>query len=140
VLGYRHGDLIQNGCDGSPLIALCFRSSLLSFWLWPTLTIDQLSTNSHSQTTIQQPAVLADPSQALNLDRYVMFHVATTCDEHGVYVTKNSAEVNQFGQLILSINSFSTNSPADPMLAIIQACVHGSARRSGRSLQSLPSL
>jgi hypothetical protein len=30
--------------------------------------------------------------QAANLDRYVVIHVATTCDEHGVYVTKDSAD------------------------------------------------
>ncbi|MBE7181276.1 MAG: hypothetical protein INR71_08720 [Terriglobus roseus] len=36
-----------------------------------------------------------------NLDRYVVIHVATTCDEHGVYVTKDSAEVIEFGWILL---------------------------------------
>ncbi|KAI6248961.1 hypothetical protein HI914_02633 [Erysiphe necator] len=36
-----------------------------------------------------------------NLDRYVVIHVATTCDEHGVYVTKDSAEVIELGWLLL---------------------------------------
>lgn len=30
---------------------------------------------------------------APNLDRYLVIHVATTYDEHGVYVTKDSAKV-----------------------------------------------
>lgn len=34
-------------------------------------------------------------------DRYVVIHVATTCDEHGVYVTKDSAEVIEIGWLLL---------------------------------------
>jgi hypothetical protein len=38
------------------------------------------------------------PSQ---LDRYVVIHVATTCDEHGVYVTKDSAEVIELGWILL---------------------------------------
>ncbi|KAF2112310.1 hypothetical protein BDV96DRAFT_580506 [Lophiotrema nucula] len=31
--------------------------------------------------------------QTSKLDRHVVVHVATTCDKHGVYVTKDSAEV-----------------------------------------------
>lgn len=34
-------------------------------------------------------------------DRYVVIHVATTCDEHGVYVTKDSAEVIELGWILL---------------------------------------
>lgn len=41
------------------------------------------------------------PSQQGNLDRYVVIHVATTCDEHGVYVTKDSAEVIELGWILL---------------------------------------
>lgn len=36
-----------------------------------------------------------------SLDRYVVIHVATTCDEHGVYVTKDSAEVIELGWILL---------------------------------------
>ena len=36
-----------------------------------------------------------------NVDRYVVIHVATTCDEHGVYVTKDSAEVIELGWILL---------------------------------------
>lgn len=35
------------------------------------------------------------------LDRYIVIHVATTCDEHGVYVTKDSAEVIELGWMLL---------------------------------------
>ena len=35
------------------------------------------------------------------IDRYVVIHVATTCDEHGVYVTKDSAEVIELGWMLL---------------------------------------
>ena len=40
-----------------------------------------------------------------NLDRYVVIHVATTCDEHGVYVTRDSAEVIELGWILLDANS-----------------------------------
>lgn len=39
--------------------------------------------------------------QGGNVDRYVVIHVATTCDEHGVYVTKDSAEVIELGWILL---------------------------------------
>jgi len=40
-------------------------------------------------------------SPTTKLDRYVVIHVATTCDEHGVYVTKDSAEVIEIGWMLL---------------------------------------
>ena len=40
-----------------------------------------------------------------NIDRYVVIHVATTCDEHGVYVTKDSAEVIELGWMLLDATS-----------------------------------
>lgn len=43
--------------------------------------------------------------QAANLDRYLVIHVATTCDEHGVYVTKDSAEVIELGWILLDAKS-----------------------------------
>ncbi|KAF2403034.1 hypothetical protein EJ06DRAFT_317715 [Trichodelitschia bisporula] len=44
----------------------------------------------------------AQIQQAPNsLDRYIVIHVATTCDEHGVYVTKDSAEVIEIGWILL---------------------------------------
>ena len=44
-------------------------------------------------------------SQQPNLERYVVIHVATTCDEHGVYVTKDSAEVIELGWILLDAKS-----------------------------------
>ena len=45
------------------------------------------------------------PPAPPNLDRYVIIHVATTCDEHGVYVTKDSAEVIELGWILLDAKS-----------------------------------
>lgn len=42
-----------------------------------------------------------NPQAPLSIDRYVVIHVATTCDEHGVYVTKDSAEVIEIGWILL---------------------------------------
>lgn len=36
-----------------------------------------------------------------SFDRFVVISVATTTDEHGVYVTKDSAEVVELGWLLL---------------------------------------
>lgn len=41
------------------------------------------------------------PASSFSVDRYVVIHVATTCDEHGVYVTKDSAEVIELGWILL---------------------------------------
>ncbi|CAN8095363.1 unnamed protein product [Discula destructiva] len=41
------------------------------------------------------------PSAVPAPDRYVVIHVATTCDEHGVYVTKDSAEVIEIGWILV---------------------------------------
>lgn len=47
----------------------------------------------------------SQPVPPFNVDRYVIIHVATTCDEHGVYVTKDSAEVIELGWILLDANS-----------------------------------
>jgi len=44
-------------------------------------------------------------SPPAKFDRYVVIHVATTCDEHGVYVTKDSAEVIELGWIVLDGSS-----------------------------------
>ncbi len=46
-----------------------------------------------------------NPGPKPNLDRYVVIHVATTCDEHGVFVTKDSAEVIELGWILLDAKS-----------------------------------
>ncbi|KAF2467839.1 uncharacterized protein BDR25DRAFT_60021 [Lindgomyces ingoldianus] len=50
-------------------------------------------------------AMPAQPNQTPALERYVVIHVATTCDEHGVYVTKDSAEVIELGWILLDAKS-----------------------------------
>lgn len=40
-------------------------------------------------------------SPSPKLDYYLVIHIATTCDEHGVYVTKDSAEVIELGWCLL---------------------------------------
>jgi hypothetical protein len=50
------------------------------------------------------------------IERYVVIHVATTCDEHGVYVTKDSAEVIELGWILVdatSLEEVSLNSNAE---------------------------
>jgi hypothetical protein len=51
----------------------------------------------------------------LNIDRYVVIHVATTCDEHGVYVTKDSAEVIELGWILVDANTLEEVSNALPI-------------------------
>lgn len=60
--------------------------------------------------------------QKPNLDYYVVMHVATTCDEHGVYVTKDSAEVIEIGWILLDAKncdevdlSYPLDDEADPI-------------------------
>lgn len=51
-------------------------------------------------------ATQATPSPAApNLDWYLVIHVATTCDEHGVYVTKDFVEVIELGWILLDAKS-----------------------------------
>lgn len=39
------------------------------------------------------------------IQNYLVVHIATTCDEHGVYVTKDSAEVIEIGWVLLDSKS-----------------------------------
>ncbi len=55
-----------------------------------------------TQQSLQQQQ--QQQQQSTKLDRYVVIHVATTCDEHGVYVTKDSAEVIEIGWILLDAN------------------------------------
>ena len=41
------------------------------------------------------------PQPSQQFDKYCIIHIATTCDEHGVYVTKDSAEVIEIGWVIV---------------------------------------
>lgn len=53
-------------------------------------------------------------SSQFSVDRYVVIHVATTCDEHGVYVTKDSAEVIELGWILLDANTLEEVRAANP--------------------------
>lgn len=72
----------------------------------------------------------APQAQGGNLDRYVIIHVATTCDEHGVYVTKDSAEVIELGWILL--DSKNCDEVCLPMIALT---AYPSLCRLTRSLQ-----
>lgn len=41
------------------------------------------------------------PPTTPQFDKYCVMHVATTCDEHGVYVTKDSAECIEIGWVVV---------------------------------------
>ena len=56
------------------------------------------------------------------IDRYVVIHVATTCDEHGVYVTKDSAEVIEIGWMLLDAKSLQEVSKRET------CCTHSAAQ------------
>jgi hypothetical protein len=59
-----------------------------------------------TQTQPTQQQAPAQPNSIPNgIDRYVVIHVATTCDEHGVYVTKDSAEVIEIGYILVDAKS-----------------------------------
>ena len=48
---------------------------------------------------------MASSTPPVKVDRYIVIHVATTCDEHGVYVTKDSAEVIELGWILVDANT-----------------------------------
>ena len=67
----------------------------------------------------------------LNIDRYVVIHVATTCDEHGVYVTKDSAEVIELGWILMDANTLEEVSLPSPFrFTTTLFRVHGSLQGS----------
>ncbi|QIX02358.1 hypothetical protein AMS68_007875 [Peltaster fructicola] len=47
------------------------------------------------------PSAASSFSQGPGYDKYCIIHIATTCDEHGVYVTKDSAEVIEIGWVVV---------------------------------------
>lgn len=50
------------------------------------------------------------------LDRYVAFHVSTTCDEHGVYVTKDSAEAIELAWVLLDATKKTCDEVRSPLI------------------------
>ena len=73
--------------------------------LFDDLTFRARTASRSSDTPTQSNMSSTTQSQQGNLDRYVVIHVATTCDEHGVYVTKDSAEVIELGWILLDAKS-----------------------------------
>jgi hypothetical protein len=53
----------------------------------------------------QQQQQQQQQSGGFHTDRYIVVHVSTTCDEHGVYVTKDSAEVIELGWILVDAQS-----------------------------------
>lgn len=69
-------------------------------------TTAEFITSASSEKLEEQDTIMANnPGPKPNLDRYVVIHVATTCDEHGVFVTKDSAEVIELGWILLDAKS-----------------------------------
>merc|ERR1712000_650901 len=87
-------------------------------------------------------ATAAPPSPKLG--RYVIIHVATTCDEHGVYVTKDSAEVIELGWILLdsktcdeiyreSVLVKPVNTPITPLCTSLTTLTWEHVRNAGSS-------
>lgn len=74
------------------------------------------------------------------MDRYVVIHVATTCDEHGVYVTKDSAEVIEIGWILLNAKTLEEVGGSHPVLAVHPSAdaflSHSSTEKASSSGQS----
>lgn len=68
-----------------------------------------------------------------SVDRYVVIHVATTCDEHGVYVTKDSAEVIELGWILIDASTMEEVSIPHP----VQILSRSSSLVSSRLLLNL---
>lgn len=57
---------------------------------------------SNDSRNLQSPqGQYGPPSSGYSYDKYCVIHIATTCDEHGVYVTKDSAEVIEIGWVVV---------------------------------------
>lgn len=68
----------------------------------------------------------SQPHSQFSVDRYVVIHVATTCDEHGVYVTKDSAEVIELGWILIDATSLEEVSELPSRLTrLIVMTIHG---------------
>lgn len=66
----------------------------------PQQAYGQEQRNSQSaQGSYSQTPSNANPGPGF--DKYCIIHIATTCDEHGVYVTKDSAEVIEIGWVVV---------------------------------------
>ena len=57
------------------------------------------------------------PAAGSQFDKYCIIHIATTCDEHGVYVTKDSAEVIELGWTVVDARD-----PSLPEVSLAVKC------------------
>ncbi|KAK4622259.1 hypothetical protein CLAFUW4_07152 [Fulvia fulva] len=64
----------------------------------PTERASQSGAPAGREYSHPQPQQPAAPQQ---FEKYCIIHIATTCDEHGVYVTKDSAEVIEIGWVVV---------------------------------------
>lgn len=64
------------------------------------------------------PSSASSFSHAPQFDKYCVIHIATTCDEHGVYVTKDSAEVIEIGWVVVDARE-----PALPEVSLLLSLV-----------------
>ncbi|KAF1812349.1 asparagine-rich protein [Eremomyces bilateralis CBS 781.70] len=76
------------------------------------------------------------------IDKYLVIHVATTCDEHGVYVTRDSAEVIEIGWILLDAKTLEelhrdsvlvkpVNTPITPLCTSLTTLTWEHVRNSG---------
>ncbi len=70
---------------------------------YPQAASTQQATGGYGGDARQQQSAQGQyPPSALNqFDKFCVIHIATTCDEHGVYVTKDSAEVIEIGWVVV---------------------------------------
>lgn len=61
-------------------------------------------------------------------EKYCIIHIATTCDEHGVYVTKDSAEVIEIGWVVVDAQN------PEREVRVVCGCCVGDNRSSVRCL------
>jgi hypothetical protein len=83
--------------------------------------------SSQTQPTPSAPTPSNIPN---NIDKYLITHVATTCDEHGVYVTKDSAEVIEVAWILVDAKSMEEvmtppYTSLDPLSRIVHSTLVG---------------
>lgn len=67
----------------------------------PSTTQPSYQNDRSSQSTSAPYQQSQQAPPAPTFEKYCVIHIATTCDEHGVYVTKDSAEVIEIGWVVL---------------------------------------
>lgn len=86
------------------------------------------SAAQYQQQQQQQQQASAAPA-ANSFDKFVVIHIATTCDEHGVYVTKDSAEVIEIGWVVVDAQNPEREVRALSVSGRISSVKRGTTRR-----------